>query len=111
MAEVRATWAEAGRFVRRGDPAFMEAVGEVHQEISERERTVGEQADPPKVTEIIAVNQSEEDGRCVCRAVALWSDGTMGEAVAWWPDALTFEKDEMLGRTGKELDLTLFLRS
>ena len=118
IGNVKRTWDAAGRdpVAQRHpdgrvdhDPDFLAELAAEHTAI--REAAAAQPREPdPVVSEVLAVKEQREDGRLVCRAVVRWSDDTVGDALAWYSGTATIQNEDLLGRTGSELDLLLLWR-
>lgn len=118
ISRVHDAWGAAGRepvLHRREDgsvthdPRFREDIGAELEAIREAARATPAPPEP-FVAEALSIDQQREGGRLVCRAVVRWSDGTVGEALAWYADAASIDEQDLEGKTVGDLDRLLLDR-
>lgn len=118
ISTVLADWRAAGRdhVVHRykdgrveHHPAFRAEIAAELDRIRQAERLKPPEPEP-MVEEVVGLPERLEDDRLVRRAIVRWSDGTIGEALAWYAGTARIEAADLPGRTAKELDLLLLWR-
>ena len=57
----------------------------------------------PIVTEVLRFEDLPLGSHGTRRAVVRWSDGTEGEALAWYPDEILICEGDLIGKTADQL--------
>ncbi len=104
--QARGEWIAAGRKPEHTDE-FREAICKARDEIW---ATAPPPPPEPVVHEVVGVNEDLENGRLVRRAIVVWDDGAVGEALAWWPDSTDLDADQFVACMACDLD-PLYMQS